>query len=204
VNTALAKTKETLELERKIYFATQNQGTFGCHEVTIGWFGKERVDYMTYDTKGIWRCYEIKVSKSDFHSKARNTFVGHFNYYVMPKHLYEEVKDEIPDGVGVHDGTCVLKNPKKRELAIDTKILYESMIRSLHREYHSKLRNEFPGRAERLEKELKQEKFRHAQSERSISQNLNAYFKENQLAQRFLRSKNLSEEYTKYLDDKLK
>ena len=57
----MAKTEETLLIENSIYRETNRQGVFGCFEVTIGWFGKERVDYMTYDTKGIWRCYEIKV-----------------------------------------------------------------------------------------------------------------------------------------------
>ena len=47
------KTKKTLKLEQDIYNATEKVGVFGCFEVTIGFFGKERVDYMTYDTKGI-------------------------------------------------------------------------------------------------------------------------------------------------------
>ena len=72
---------------------TNKRGVFCCYEVTIGWYGKERVDYLTYDTNGVWRCYEIKVSKSDFYSKSHNTFLGHFNYYVMPEELYEQVKD---------------------------------------------------------------------------------------------------------------
>ncbi len=85
----IAKTELTLTLEREIWRATNKQGVFGCFEVTIGWFGNERVDYLTYDTKGTWRCYEIKISKTDFRSKAKNTFIGHYNYYVMPQELYE-------------------------------------------------------------------------------------------------------------------
>lgn len=46
-------------------------------------------------------CYEIKISKSDFKSKHGHNFVGNVNYYVMPKALYEEVKDQIPDDIGV-------------------------------------------------------------------------------------------------------
>lgn len=49
---ALAKSELTKQLEQQIWSATICQGTFGCLEVTIGWFGKERVDYLTYDTKG--------------------------------------------------------------------------------------------------------------------------------------------------------
>ena len=46
-------------------------------------------------------CYEIKVTKADFHSKNGHNFVGNANYYVMPKALYEEIKNEIPDEIGV-------------------------------------------------------------------------------------------------------
>ena len=55
------KTKETLDLEKSLFRFTNRLGTFGCFEVTIGWAGKERVDYMTYDTKGDFKCFEIKV-----------------------------------------------------------------------------------------------------------------------------------------------
>lgn len=94
------KTDETKRLEMEIWNATNKQGVFGCFEVTIGWFGKERVDYMTYDTKGTFRCYEIKVTKADFHSPCHNSFVGHLNYYVLPVELYEAVQDEIQGGTG--------------------------------------------------------------------------------------------------------
>ncbi|MGM7720628.1 hypothetical protein [Metabacillus sp. Hm71] len=103
--------------------------------MTIGWFGYERVDYITYDTKGIWRCYEIKVSKSDFYSKAKKTFVGHYNYFVIPKELYEEVKDDIPNHIGVYLGNYCAKRAKKQELTVDEQVLKDSMIRSLSREF---------------------------------------------------------------------
>jgi hypothetical protein len=118
--------------------ATNKQGVFGCFEVTIGWFGKERVDYITYDTKGIWRCYEIKISKSDFHSKAHNTFIGHYNYYVMTQELYEQVKDEIPKHIGVYVKGVCRKKAKRQELGVDEQALKNSMIRSLCREVQKK------------------------------------------------------------------
>lgn len=65
----MSKTDKTLDLERRLWFATNKTGVFGCFEVTIGFGGRERVDYLTYDTKGVWRCYEIKVSKEDFYLK---------------------------------------------------------------------------------------------------------------------------------------
>lgn len=108
------KTAETVALEKAIRRATYKMGTFGCYEVTIGYGGKERVDYMTYDTKGIFRCYEVKVSKADFHSAAVKSFVGHYNYYVLTRELYDQVKGEIPDWVGVYIGDYCAKKAKKQ------------------------------------------------------------------------------------------
>lgn len=132
----MAKTELTTKLERNIYRTTNKQGVFGCFEVTIGWYGRERVDYMTYDTKGIWRCYEVKVSLADFKSTAYNTFVGHYNYYVLTAELYEKVKHLIPAHVGVYvNGLTCKKRPKKlKELPVEESILTNSMIRSLARE----------------------------------------------------------------------
>ncbi|WP_226035725.1 hypothetical protein [Aquibacillus saliphilus] len=132
-------------MERNIFNYTKKQGTFGCLEVTIGWFGKERVDYLTYDTKGIWRCYEIKVSIADFRSKAHNTFCGHYNYYVMPHELYEKVKDEIPSHIGViSNGYQSIKRAKKQELGEDEQVLKDSMIRSLSREVEKMMKSKDP------------------------------------------------------------
>jgi hypothetical protein len=138
----IAKTELTEKIEQTIYKETSIRAIFGCFEVTLGWYGKGRVDYMTMDTKDIFRCYEIKISKSDFHSEHGHNFVGHYNYYVMPKELYEQIKDEIPKEIGVYgsyecrDNICLtlLKKPKKRELKVEMDILKNSMIRSLSRE----------------------------------------------------------------------
>ena len=150
------KTEVTIALEEQIYKSTAKQGVFGCFEVTIGWFGNERVDYLTYDTKGIWRCYEIKASVSDFRSPAAKTFIGHFNYFVMPREIYEKVKDEIPSGIGVIiNGMSVVK-AKRRELGVDEQILKDSMIRSLAREYQQTRRSENRGYITRINRELKE------------------------------------------------
>jgi hypothetical protein len=47
-------------------------------------------------------CYEIKQSVQDFHSKNALTFIGNYNYFVMPYELYIKVKDEIPSNIGVY------------------------------------------------------------------------------------------------------
>lgn len=132
------KTKLTKELQDCLFKYTDKQGQFGCFEVTIGWFGKERVDYLLYDTQDVWRCYEIKVSESDFYSKCNNTFVGNYNYYVMTFELYNKVKNEIPEDVGVliqsFNTLESIKKAQKQDLKADSKILFQSMIRSMQRD----------------------------------------------------------------------
>jgi hypothetical protein len=156
----------TLKLEREIWEATHKQGVFCCFEVTIGWFGKERVDYMTYDTKGIFRCYEVKVSKADFHSKASKTFVGHFNYYVMPAELYEKVEAEIPANIGVYvNGRCY-KNPKKQIPTVDIQTLKDSMIRSLSREVEKHIKSGIPHKVDVLNQMISQLERRIKESEK--------------------------------------
>lgn len=171
----MAKTEETLKLEKEIWEATHKQGVFCCFEVTIGWFGKERVDYLTYDTKGIFRCYEVKVSKSDFRSKAKKTFIGHYNYYVMPKELYEEVKDEIPNHIGVYIGKNLVKKAKKQELAEDEQVLKDSLIRSLSREVEKQIKSGNPSIVEhlyrtirRLETEKNEDRIRYQELKKDI------------------------------------
>ncbi len=157
----MMKTKETEQLERDIRNATRKMGVFGCFEVTIGLFGRERVDFMTYEARtGIFRCYEIKVTKSDFKSNATLSFVGHYNYYVLTEELYEQVKNAIPKGIGVYVGKKCMKkatrqnNPDNEEISImrsiDGKsakvttvlrqVLMDSMIRSLYRDSDKLLR----------------------------------------------------------------
>ena len=128
------KTEITDRLEKSIRSGTTKMGVYGCFEVTIGFCGSERVDYITYDTKGIFRCYEIKCSKADFYSKAKKTFVGHYNYYVLTQELYDLVKHDIPKEIGVYIGNCCEKKAKKQELSIGANILKDSMIRSLYRD----------------------------------------------------------------------
>lgn len=131
------KSGMTTRIERALFFSTRKMGTFCCFEVTIGWFGSERVDMMAYDTTKTWRCWEIKVSASDFRSQSAHTFVGHLNYYAMPPDLYPKVKDEVPDGIGVWVlGEGYVRKAKRRTLKVDERVLFESMVRSLAREHY--------------------------------------------------------------------
>lgn len=150
----MAKTELTRNAEQLVYCHTNKMGTFGCFEVTLGWYGEEIVDYITYDTNSEIRCYEIKVSKSDFKSKAKLSFKGHFNYFVMPEELYDELLSEENDdlrnvslkmwinsyGVGVYvfggkNGWKCIKNAKRRNVTLaTTSMILESMLRSTNRE----------------------------------------------------------------------
>lgn len=99
----------------------------------------EIVDLLTWEkSKNIWRCYEIKSSVQDFNSGHHITFVGHFNYYIMPKELYNKVKDDIPDYVGVYvsQGRCLVsvKKAKKQKLKVDEELLQYSLMKSLYRD----------------------------------------------------------------------
>lgn len=174
----IAKTELTEKIEQAIYKETIGKA-LGCFEVTIGWFGKGRVDYMTMDFKDIFRCYEIKISKSDFHSEHGHNFVGNYNYYVMPKELFEEVKEEISKEIGVYGSYKykdnilleLLKKPKKQELKVEMDILKNSMIRSLSREvtkfYNTcdeKYINKLKKRIDKLEKSYRESENRRVES----------------------------------------
>jgi hypothetical protein len=138
----------TKEMEHLLYENLWQQGRYICFEVKMpnenGRYmqNDERVDALSYETKGIWRFFELKLTKSDFHSDAKITFYGHYNYYVMPKELYEQVADEIPDWVGVYvvwqgkyrNNIELAKRPKKRELGVDHTMLMFSLMQALSRE----------------------------------------------------------------------
>jgi len=132
------KNEVTLNLEKQLRRNISKMGTFICPEVTIGFNDASkhgRVDILTIDTKGIARCYEVKSSVEDFKSKAKWSFVGHYNYFVCNSETYEQIKDDIPNGIGVYvDGYCK-KKPKKQQVSDDMyKTILMSMIRSLSRD----------------------------------------------------------------------
>ena len=145
----------TKDLEWAIFRALMKMGTYLCFEVMVphpkGYVGvaNERVDLLSYDTRGNWRFYELKISKSDFNSKCKHTFLGDLNYYVMPLSLYESVKDNIPSDIGVYvaekatykdEYFCrCIKKAKRREMTIDREKLMFAFMQALSRE-HEKYR----------------------------------------------------------------
>ena len=135
----MGKTRTTRYLEHLLYKRMDFRKDFGCHEVTLGWFGKERVDFMLYTGSREFICFEVKVSKSDFYSKSKVSFVGNKNYYVMPNELFEQVKQDIPSDIGcyvpINDQLFCIKRCKKRVLGRSKEILLSSLLRSMQREW---------------------------------------------------------------------
>lgn len=92
---------------------TGDMGKYWAREVVLNYGTKnvKRVDFMQFIPenqvdisgieKGIFICYEVKSCKADFKSGFGQNFIGEKNYLVMPSALYEEVKSELPWGVGV-------------------------------------------------------------------------------------------------------
>lgn len=165
----------TKDMEHLIYNYLWKQGTYLCFEVMMPdtgdryMYNKERVDLLSYETKGYWRFYELKLTKSDFHSSNKVTFLGHYNYYVMPVELYQKVRDEIPSHVGVY---CVYtrgdyyyingceKRARKQELQVDHDSLMFAFMQSLSREnqkYRKILANDFKKRQDEAWKKKKRE-----------------------------------------------
>lgn len=96
-------------------------------------------------------CFEIKISKADFHSKHGHNFVGNANFYVMPKELYLEVKDEIPDDIGViayvstdkFDGLRCVKHSTYRRISDEDKMwITLSVLKKVEKNFQKKLQEE--------------------------------------------------------------
>lgn len=121
---------------------TREKRIYGCEEITIGFYhnghGNEIVDFMTMDSKGIIKCYELKVTMQDLKSDAKKSWYGHYNYLVVSRELYNQVLD-WNKYVSKHIGIIVGENLESRrkaqkcEVSKDTEImLKESMIRSMY------------------------------------------------------------------------
>lgn len=171
------KTSLTLDMEKSLYQYCVEQGATVVEEVTMP---KEQgiVDtlacYTAPDGSREWRCYELKVTKADFHSSAKLSFVGHYNYFVLPDGLFQMVKSEIPAEIGVMvyrpyaaefveealaPGTFTIeKKPKQRDLCVPEEALINRYIASLFREVQKAKRMEYGPQvfsSEQLYKELK-------------------------------------------------
>lgn len=107
----------------------------------------EIVDLLLWESnKDIWRCFEIKTSYTDFKSNASKTFVGNYNYYIIPQFLLPKIEPEVPNEIGIyiykdeepkyryeHRLQCVRRS-KKQQLGCTKDEINYGMIKSLYRE----------------------------------------------------------------------
>lgn len=136
----------TKDIEHIAYNYLWKKGRYLVFEVAVpraivNKYHRERLDLCAYDSDGTFRGYEIKRDLSDFNSGCKWSWICHFNYFIMPQELYEKVKDDIPDGIGVwivyensKNMTCV-KKPKRRELLCSKEDMLLMMLQGLSREY---------------------------------------------------------------------
>ncbi len=137
----ISKRQDTISLENALIKQTRQKRIYGCEEITIGFYnngyGNEVVDFMTMDSKGIIKCYELKVTLQDLKSDAKKSWYGNYNYLVVSKELYEKVTDwseYISDHVGIIVGECLKSKRKAKRCDVSSEIeimLKESMIRSM-------------------------------------------------------------------------
>lgn len=142
------KREETLMIERFLQEETHKKVLYGCEEVTIGFHnnghGNEIVDFMSMDSKGIIKCYEIKISLQDLKSDAKKSWYGNYNYLVVTEKLYQEVTDWsvfLPAGTGLVLASektkgfslrSVIKARKQNISAETSMMLKESLVRSIY------------------------------------------------------------------------
>lgn len=68
-----------------------------CEQISCKWNGIAKRG----TPKILLTCFEIKISKSDFKSKHGHNFIGNQNYYVVPNELFSEIKDLVPEDIGI-------------------------------------------------------------------------------------------------------
>ena len=136
----------TKEIENIAYNYLWKKGWYGVFEVAIprtivNKYHRERVDFLTYETTGVYRAYEIKRDKNDFYSGCAWSWIGNYNYFIMPNSLYADVKKDIPKDIGVwvvYDFSkkmeCV-KKPKRRDLLCAPADMQFAMLQAMSREY---------------------------------------------------------------------
>lgn len=138
----------TKELENLLYKTLWRKGWYGVFECAIPKclcrkVHRERVDMLTYETTGIWRAYELKISKQDLHSSAALSWIGHYNYLVVTEDLIEEAKKILPKDIGIYAAyergskkwIDLVRNPRKRELLCKHEDMQFAMLQALSREY---------------------------------------------------------------------
>lgn len=150
----MGETELTKRIKHELYRYTKADGlgVYGCFETVMGesrGYGKEKVDYITMNSDNVFRCYEIKITREDLHSKAKLSFYGDYNYLVVPEDLADEalkfLRNNHEHKVGVlvyHSGTpgrtvpyiSTMIKPVKEHCRIEQKVSnLHNMVRSMSR-----------------------------------------------------------------------
>lgn len=138
----------TREVEHLLYNHLWRKGWYGVFECSIPKClqpktHRERMDMISYETSGVYRVYEIKISKSDLHSKNALSFIGNFNYLVCPEDLVEDAKQILSNDIGIYAvyehgnkrWIDLVRKPKHRELLCSSAEMQFAMLQSFSREY---------------------------------------------------------------------
>ena len=136
----------TKQIEKIAYNFLWKKGRYLIFEVAVpraiqNKYHRDRLDLCTYDSDGTFRGYEIKRNVNDFHSASSWSWICNYNYFIMPYSLYNEIKQDIPDGIGVwviYESSkrmeCI-KKPKRKELLCSHEAMMFSLMQALSREY---------------------------------------------------------------------
>lgn len=136
----------TKEIESILYNHLWKKGWYGVYECAIPKClnrktRRERVDMLTYETSGIYRSYEIKISKQDLHSSAALSWIGHYNYLVCTEDLVEDAEEMLSSDIGIYS-VCkktkkieLVRKPKRRELLCSHEDMIFALTQALSREY---------------------------------------------------------------------
>ena len=151
-------TKWLSQLTEKLISPNKDGRIYWAREVTFDYAtsNRIRVDYMRFEPlnntisgieKGDFYCYEIKSSVEDFHSKNGHNFIGDYNYYVMPREVYQKVSAEIPFGVGVYcpEGSSLVSVRKVRRMN-RIRSVTEMLLMMFRSASRDKLKNNMQGR----------------------------------------------------------
>lgn len=79
-------------------------------------------------------CFEIKITKNDFKSNNGHNFVGNYNYYVIPKELYKDISELVPEDIGIilyHGHGCLKIKKKCKFKEVGTENLNRYMFNAL-------------------------------------------------------------------------
>lgn len=88
-----------------------------------------------YEVGMLVTCYEVKISVSDFKSPNGHNFHGNRNYYAVSSDIYEQIREMVPDGIGIivyYEKTGAMRVKKEcefREISFElkTELLYNAL-----------------------------------------------------------------------------